>query len=80
MFAKIKRFFYGPTPEEAYENGKQCANKMLKDGMAAGKRPDLVAEHIYAMGFGGFNETAAHKAFDRGVQHQLASLGYECPY
>lgn len=80
MFKAIKRFFCGPTPEEAYQNGRNCVDTMLAEGAAQGRDKALVAEHIYAMGSGGFNETSAHRAFDRGVNERLDELGYQCPY
>lgn len=80
MWKKFKSWFFGATPEEAYENGRKTVDTYLRDGMAQGRNPALVAEHLWAMGFGGFNTTKAHREFDRGVQDKLEELGYPCPY
>jgi hypothetical protein len=79
MFNALKRFFCGPTPEEQYLTGRRTADTLLTEGQAEGHPLDCVAEHIYAMGFGAFNDTAADRAFDRGIQDRLSELGYESP-
>ncbi|MNC69225.1 hypothetical protein D3C76_324330 [compost metagenome] len=80
MWSKIKKLFTSPTPEEHYQNGRNTADRLLFEGVAIEGRPaENVAAHIYAMGFGVFNETTADKAFDRGIQDRLNELGYEAP-
>ena len=78
MFQKLIKFFKGPTPEEAYRNGRRCVMDALNSVAPEGKREE--ANHLYAMASGGFNSTAAHRAFDQGVRDKLAALGYESDY
>lgn len=75
----IIKWFMGPTIEESFENGRQTADKLLAEGIAAGRNPRDVANYIYAMGFGGFNETPTERAFDKGIQARLYELGYKDP-
>lgn len=76
MFKKLIKFFKGPTPEEAYQNGRRCVIERLE------KVADKEAEslHLFLMAAGGFNTTAAHREFDRGVVDQLITLGYKDPF
>ncbi|MNL65759.1 hypothetical protein D3C87_1901410 [compost metagenome] len=76
MLNRIRKWFSGPTPEEAYVNGEETTDKLLAEGKAAGRDPALVAQHIFAMGFGSFNKTASDRAFDRGIQDRLHELGF----
>lgn len=76
MFAKLRKFFCGPTPEEAYANGARLVDAEL--AKAADQAAE--AEHLYAMASGGFNTTEAHRQFDRGVNDRLDALGFDCPY
>lgn len=77
MWKKIKKWFKGPTPEEAYQDGRATAAQILKEQQALGRTDELTAQFIYEMGFGSFNETAHERAFDRGIQDYLRDLGYD---
>lgn len=74
---QLTKWFMGPTIEESFENGRQTADKLLAEGIAASRKEQDVADHIYAMGFGGFNETPTERAFDMGIRARLNELGYE---
>ena len=80
MFDSIREWFTGPTPEEAYANGRACCDAHMTKGTLEGVPTHVTADHLYAMAYDGFNMTAAHRAFDKGVQDRLAELGFECPY
>lgn len=80
MLKRLIKFFKGPTPEEAFENGKKCVDSMLAEGAEQGRPAHLVAEHIYHMGFGMFNESESEKAFDRGMRARLNELDFSDPY
>lgn len=78
MWKQLINWFKGPDPTEAYERGRQCvrttlANCKLKDQLSE-------ADHLHDLSSGGFNTTASHAAFDRGVNDELMSLGFDAPY
>lgn len=76
IFRAIRRFFAGPTPQEAYADGIATVDQMLR--VAEDKKEE--ADHIYALADGAFNTKATHKEFDRGARDRLDALGYTCPY
>lgn len=78
-WAKIKHWLGFRTVEEAFQDGKDTADKLLLEGVMSGKSSRQVADYIYAMGFGGFNESPTDRAFDRGIQARLSELGFEDP-
>lgn len=76
MWKALVKFFKGPTPEEAYENGRRCA----RESIAKAEDKSAEADHLFNLASGGFNTTKAHREFDRGVEEQLHELGYQAPY
>lgn len=74
MFKKLLRFFTGPTPGEAYQNGRNCADETLRAAFPEDRAHE--AGRLFDRASGGFNETDAHHAFDRGVTDRLIELGY----
>jgi hypothetical protein len=76
MFRKLIKWFKGPTPAEAYEDGRRVA----REEIAKAEDKSREADHLWHMASGGFNETESHREFDRGVQDQLHEIGYQAPY
>lgn len=76
MFAKIARWFKGPTDEEMYAKGIALVDSELK--RATDDTVGMV-ENLFALSDGCFNETSAHKAYDRGIRDRLRELGFESP-
>lgn len=76
MWNRILKWLKGPTPEEAYEAGRNCAAEAIKTA----KDKSSEADHLYNLAAGGFNTTKAHREFDRGIEDQLHEMGYEAPY
>lgn len=77
MIKAIKKWLGIRTLEEAYQQGRSTAAKILKENRALGRSDELTAKHIYEMGFGTFNTTPGERAFDRGIQDYLYDLGYD---
>ena len=76
MFKKLIKWFKGPTPEEAYANGRAVALSEINQASDKSRK----ADHLYNMASGGFNTTEAHRQFDRGIEDQLYEMGYQAPY
>lgn len=76
LLKAIRKFFLGPTVEEAYQDGAELARSAIE----ASDGDEAVAENLYAYAVGSFNETENHRAFDRGVRDQLKKMGFEQPY
>lgn len=78
MWKRLIKWFKGPDPAEAYERGRQ----FVKSTLANCKPEDLLSEadHLYNLSSGGFNTTASHNAFDRGINDQLWAMGFDAPY
>lgn len=73
MFERLRRFFLGPAPQEAYGRGRAYVDF---------ERPTSKdkADRLFALASGGFNVSEAERAFDRGVQDRLGELGFHSPY
>lgn len=76
MFKRLIRWFTGPSPEEAYQDGRNCAEKYMRN--AADK--NAMADELFDKASGGFNTKPQHFAFDRGVIDYLNDMGYDTPY
>jgi hypothetical protein len=77
MFTWLKRLFHVPTPEEQYAKGGWLVRNTLQQINNAGSYEELVAaSKLFAMADGAFNDTAADRAFDRGVIEGLMVHGY----
>lgn len=75
MWKKFKKWLTGPTPEEAYQNGRSTARlEIIK-----ADDDKATAEHLFNLASGGFNTTTAHREYDRGVNDQLIELGFKHP-
>lgn len=74
FFKSVRIFFCGPTPEEAFQNGRNCVDETLKVAFPEDKAHE--AGRLFDLASGGFNTTDAHHAFDRGVNDRLVELGY----
>lgn len=76
MLKRLLKFFRGPTPEEAYQNGR----RMARDFIAESADKSAGADHLYYMSDGALNGSFAEREFDRGVEDQLHEMGYQAPY
>lgn len=76
IMQQLAKWFKGPTPEEAYAKGRDLA----RTSMQSAEDKQAVADYLYGMASGGFNVTAAHREFDRGIQDELDAMGFIAPY
>lgn len=71
----VLRWFRGPTDREMYERGREVVDTALSIPM-----DESVAEYLFSLSDGCFNETPGQKSFDKGVQDRLHELSFESPY
>jgi len=76
MFSRLIKWFKGPTPAEAYENGRRVA----REEIAKAEDKSREADHLWNMAGGGFNVNKTDHEFDRGLTDQLHEMGYQAPY
>lgn len=77
MIAWLKRFFHTPTPEEQYAKGGWLVHNTLSRVGAPGSMEELAeASNLYSHTEAAMNESAAERAFDRGVIEALMIHGY----
>jgi hypothetical protein len=77
MFTWLKRLFHVPTPEEQYAKGGWLVrNTFLAINSAGSVEEHIEASKLFALADGAFNDTAADRAFDRGVIEGLMVHGY----
>jgi hypothetical protein len=76
VIKQLLKWFKGPTNVEAYENGRRCARVSLSKSLDK----SAMADHLYDLSDGQFNNTRICKEFDQGLRDQLAELGYQPPY
>lgn len=73
LWGKVVKFFRRPTPEEAYQSGRELAHQSV----ACSANPAAEACHLFHLASGGFNTTDSHRAFDRGITDALTEMGYQ---
>lgn len=75
MWKRIKKWFFGPTLEEAYFNGRSAAQRVIEGAI---DKQDGAA-YLYALSDGVFDSTPASRAFDEGIQDELEAMGFKNP-
>ncbi len=75
-FMKSLLSIFTPKPYvPPYQKGRDTVDCYIKNGELSKKD----ADHLYGLSDGGFNETADHREYDRGVRDRLYELGFDDP-